>query len=300
MATAAPPVDRAVQPAPARLRTRRIRPSEILFGGVLIAALSFAFASLAVLLYQVFSQGWAMLDGQFLQSYTSRMPERAGIRAAVLGSVWVVGLVALIAFPLGVGAAVHLEEFAPKNRLTRFIEVNIANLAAVPSVVYGMLGLAAFVRFMGMGRSILAAALTLSLLVLPIIIVASREALRAVPSSIRQGGLALGATRWEAVRSLVLPAAFPGILTGTILALSRALGEAAPLIVVGAAAFIATDPRGVTDQFTVLPIQIFNWTNLPAAAFKDVAAAGIIVMMVLLLVLNGTAIFLRNKFSRKW
>jgi phosphate transport system permease protein len=153
---------------------------------------------------------------------------------------------------------------------------------------------------MGMGRSILAAALTLSLLVLPIIIVASREALRAVPSSIRQGGLALGATRWEAVRSLVLPAAFPGILTGTILALSRALGEAAPLIVVGAAAFIATDPRGVTDQFTVLPIQIFNWTNLPAAAFKDVAAAGIIVMMVLLLVLNGTAIFLRNKFSRKW
>ncbi len=296
--------DEIVEPRPAvaprPLARRRLRVDEVLFTAVLVAALAFALSALFVLLFQVVERGWPWLDAQFLSDYTSRFPKRAGIRAALLGSIWVLVLVALIAFPIGVGAAVHLEEFAPRNRLTRFIELNIANLAAVPSVVYGILGLAVFVRFMGMGRSILAAALTLSLLVLPIVIVASREALRAVPSSIRQGGLALGATRWEVVRNLVLPAAVPGILTGTILALSRGIGEAAPMILVGAAAFIAVDPSGPLDQFTVLPIQIFNWTGLPREEFRDVAAAGIILMLGVLLVMNGAAIFLRNKFSRKW
>jgi phosphate transport system permease protein len=288
----------AIPPRP--LARKRIDVAEVLFGLVLFASITVGMLSLGTLVWQVVARGAASVDLDFLINYTSRRPSHAGVRAAILGSLWVVGLVALIAFPIGVGAAIHLEEFAPRNRLTRMIEVNIANLAAVPSVVYGILGLAAFVRFMGMGRSIIAAALTLSLLVLPIIIVASREALRAVPAAIRQGGLALGATRWESVRTLVLPAAFPGILTGTILALSRAMGEAAPMIIVGAASFIAVDPHSITDAFTVLPIQIFNWTDMPQDAFRDVAAGGIIVLLVLLLVMNAAAIILRNRFSRKW
>ena len=283
-----------------QLARKKIRPSAVAFGGLMLASLLFGLVALGVLLWQVGSTGLGMLDWQFLTDYTSRRPSQAGIRAALLGSLWIVGLVALIAFPIGVGAAIYLEEFAPRNRTTRFVEVNIANLAAVPSVVYGILGLAAFVRFAGFGRSIIAAALTLSLLVLPIIIVSAREALRAVPSSIRQGGLALGATRWEAVRKLVLPAALPGILTGTILALSRAIGEAAPLILVGAAVFIAVDPGSVSDSFTALPIQIFNWTSMPQDAFREVAAAGIIVLVVALLLLNAVAIVLRNRFTRKW
>jgi phosphate transport system permease protein len=288
----------AIPPRP--LARKRIDVAELLFGLVLFASITVGMLALGTLVWQVVARGAASVDLDFLTNYTSRRPSHAGVRAAILGSLWVVGLVALIAFPVGVGAAIHLEEFAPRNRLTRMIEVNIANLAAVPSVVYGILGLAAFVRFMGMGRSIIAAALTLSLLVLPIIIVASREALRAVPAAIRQGGLALGATRWESVRTLVLPAAFPGILTGTILALSRAMGEAAPMIIVGAASFIAVDPHSITDAFTVLPIQIFNWTDMPQDAFRDVAAGGIIVLLVLLLVMNAAAIILRNRFSRKW
>jgi phosphate transport system permease protein len=282
------------------IQKKPFRPADMIFAAAMVVALSIGLIALGLLFWQVLSEGWSSLSWSFFTNYTSRNPEDAGIRAALLGSLWVLVLVAIIAFPIGVGASIYLEEFAPKNRLTRLIEVNIANLAAVPSVVYGILGLAAFVRFFGLGRSIIAAALTLSLLVLPIIIVASREALRAVPRSIREGGLALGATRWQTVRSQVLPAALPGVLTGTILALSRAIGEAAPMILVGAAAFIATDPSGLSSSFTVLPIQIFNWTSQPRPEFREIAAAGIIVLIALLLVLNLAAILLRNKFTRKW
>jgi phosphate transport system permease protein len=282
------------------IQKKPFRPADAIFAVAMVIALSIGLIALGLLFWQVLSEGWSSLSWSFFTNYTSRNPENAGIRAALLGSLWVLVLVAIIAFPIGVGASIYLEEFAPKNRLTRLIEVNIANLAAVPSVVYGILGLAAFVRFFGLGRSIIAAALTLSLLVLPIIIVASREALRAVPRSIREGGLALGATRWQTVRSQVLPAALPGVLTGTILALSRAIGEAAPMILVGAAAFIATDPSSLSSSFTVLPIQIFNWTAQPRPEFREIAAAGIIVLIALLLVLNLAAILLRNKFTRKW
>jgi phosphate transport system permease protein len=282
------------------IQKKPFRPADMIFAAAMVVALSIGLIALGLLFWQVLSEGWSSLSWSFITNYTSRNPEDAGIRAALLGSLWVLVLVAIIAFPIGVGASIYLEEFAPKNRLTRLIEVNIANLAAVPSVVYGILGLAAFVRFFGLGRSIIAAALTLSLLVLQIIIVASREALRAVPSSIREGGLALGATRWQTVRSQVLPAALPGVLTGTILALSRAIGEAAPMILVGAAAFIATDPSSLSSSFTVLPIQIFNWTAQPRPEFREIAAAGIIVLIALLLILNLAAILLRNKFTRKW
>jgi phosphate transport system permease protein len=290
----------AAAPPPRPLGRKRLRPADVVFASALVFALGFGMLALVVLLWQVLQQGLGSLSWDFFTSYTSRNAEDAGIRAALLGSLWVLVLVAVIAFPIGVGASIYLEEFARKNRFARLVDINIANLAAVPSVVYGILGLAAFVRFFGMGRSVIAAALTLSLLVLPIIIVASREALRAVPRSIREGGLALGATRWQTVRAQVLPAAMPGILTGTILALSRAIGEAAPMILIGAAAFIATDPSGLGSSFTVLPIQIFNWTSLPKEEFREIAAAGIIVLIGALLVLNGAAIFLRNKFSRKW
>lgn len=289
-------------PAPEHrpIQKKPFRPADWIFAAAMIIALSIGLIALGLLFWQVLEEGWSSLSWSFLTSYTSRNPEDAGIRAALLGTLWVLILVAIIAFPIGVGASVYLEEFARKNRVTRLIEVNISNLAAVPSVVYGILGLAAFVRFFGMGRSIIAAALTLSLLVLPIIIVASREALRAVPSSIREGGLALGATRWQTVRAQVLPAALPGILTGTILALSRAIGEAAPMILVGAATFIAVDPSGLGSSFTVLPIQIFNWTAQPREEFHQIAAAAIIVLIAVLLVLNLAAILLRNKFTRKW
>jgi phosphate transport system permease protein len=268
-----------------------------------IAALSatlFGLVVLAVLLFDILVDGLSQLDWQFLTSYTSRRAARAGILASLAGSIWLLVLVALISFPLGVGAGIYLEEYAPDNLLTRFIEINIANLAAVPSIIYGLLGLGVFVRLMQPitgGRSILAGALTLSLLILPVIIVSTREALRAIPSSLRQAGYALGATRWQVIREQIFPLALPGILTGTILALSRAIGETAPLIVVGALAYISFTPKGLQSQFTALPIQIFDWVSRPQTAFHANAASGIIVLMVLLLLMNATAIYLRNKFQ---
>lgn len=259
---------------------------------------------LAVLLFDVLVDGLPRLDWQFITSYSSRRASSAGILAPLIGSIWLLVLVALISFPLGVGAGIFLEEYATDNLLTRIIEINIANLAAVPSIIYGLLGLGVFVRWMypiTQGRSILAGALTLSLLILPIIIVATRESLRAIPNGLRQAGYALGATRWQVIREHIFPLALPGILTGTILALSRAVGETAPLIVVGALSYITFLPElsvtGLQSQFTALPIQIFDWVSRPQAAFQNNAAAGIIVLMALLLTMNATAIFLRNKFQ---
>jgi phosphate transport system permease protein len=254
---------------------------------------------LAALLFDIVRLGAGRLTWEFLDGFPSRFAARAGMKPALVGSIWTLGLTALIAFPLGVGTAVWLEEYAPASRLKAVIETNIANLAGVPSIVYGMLGLAVFVRYLGMGRSILAGALTLALLILPVIIIASQESIRAVPRSIRLGAYALGATRWEAIRYHVFPLALPGILTGTILALSRAIGEAAPLIVVGALAFVPFVPRSPADPFTVVPIQIFNWVGRPQAEFQELAAAASIVLLVLLLSMNAVAILLRNRYSRR-
>ncbi len=243
------------------------------------------------------------LNGAFLGNSPSRRAESAGIRTAILGSAWLVGLTALFAFPIGVGAAIYLEEYASQRWYNRLIQTNIANLAGVPSIIYGLLGLAIFVRALSgltHGRTLLSASLTMALLVLPLIIIPSQEAIRAVPRSLRQASLGLGATKWQTIRYHVLPAAFPGILTSTIIALSRAIGETAPLLVIGAAGYIAFSPNRLTDQFTVLPIQIFNWTGRPQDEFKQLAAAGIIVLLVVLLGMNAVAILLRQRFSKRW
>jgi phosphate transport system permease protein len=269
----------------------------MLFGLLSAVAIAIGLVTLGVLIADVIHDGWRALSWDFLTSYPSRRPEQAGILSALVGSFYILILVALIAFPLGVAAAIYLEEFAPQNRLTATIEINLSNLAAVPSIVYGLLGLGVFVRSFMLGRSLLAGALTLSLLVLPIIIIASREALRAVPPSIREAGLALGASQWQTVRLFVLPAAWPGILTGTILALARAIGETAPLITIGALTYVAFTPQSLFDPFTVLPIQIFNWISRPQPAFHERAAAGIIVLLAVLLLFNGLAIFLRARLQ---
>lgn len=254
---------------------------------------------LAVLLVDILRQGMGRLSLDFLTSYPSRFPERAGIKSALYGTMWTVSFTGLISFPLGVGAAIYLEEYAPRTWLTRVIETNIANLAGVPSIVYGVLGLAVFVRAMALGRSVLAGAATLALLILPIVIISSQEAIRAVPPSVREAGLGIGATKWQTLQSLVLPIAFPGILTGMILALSRAIGETAPLIMIGALTFIAFTPNTPLDEFTVLPIQIFNWAARPQAGFHELAAAGIIVLLIALLSMNALAIILRNKLRKQ-
>jgi phosphate transport system permease protein len=263
------------------------------------AATSVGVVLLAILLVDIMRQGMGRLSLEFLGNYPSRFPERAGIRSALFGTMWVVAFTGLFSFPLGVGTAIYLEEYAPRNWLTRVIETNIANLAGVPSIVYGVLGLAVFVRAMSMGRSVLAGAATLALLILPIVIISSQEAIRAVPPSIREAGFGVGATKWQALQHLVLPIAFPGILTGMILALSRAIGETAPLIMIGALTFIAFTPNTPLDEFTVLPIQIFNWAARPQAGFHELAAAGIIVLLVALLSMNAAAIILRNRLRKE-
>jgi phosphate transport system permease protein len=254
-----------------------------------------ALGALGALLYDVARDGLGRLSWQFLTSYPSRRAENAGILPALAGSVYVIGLTAMLAIPFGVAAAIHLEEYGGRGRLSRLIEINISNLAGVPSIIYGLLGLGLFVRLLGMGRSVLAGASILALLVLPVVILATREALRAVPKSLREASYALGATKWQTIWHQVLPAAAPGILTGLILALSRAVGETAPLITIGALTYVPFIPSDVWSPFTVLPIQIFNWVSRPQAAFAANAAAGIIVLLVLLLVMNGAAILLRDR-----
>jgi phosphate transport system permease protein len=272
----------------------------LVFQVALILCLLIGLLTLATLLVDVFAKGLPRLNGDFVSNLDSRLASRAGIRPALVGTAWLMVLVAVISFPVGVGAAVYLEEFAPKNRITTFLEVNIANLAGVPSIIYGLLGLAVFVRLMSLGRSILAGALTLVLLILPVIIVASREALRAVPDSIRQAALAVGATEWQTVWRQTLPAALPGTLTGLILGLSRAIGETAPLITLGALTYVNFVPAGPLDRFTAMPIQIFNWVSRPQSEYQNVAAAGIILLLGVLLAMNAFAIVLRNRYERKW
>lgn len=265
------------------------------------AATGVAVAVLAWLLLTILVDGLATLNWNFIVSYPSRKPEQAGILAALAGTVWVMGVVAAVSFPVGVGAGIYLEEFASDSWLTRLIEINISNLAGVPSIIYGLLGLAAFVRLLEPitgGRSVLSGALTLTLLILPVVIVATREALRAVSNSIRLAGLALGATPWQVAWNHVLPIAFPGILTGVILALSRAIGETASLIAIGALTFIPFLPEGLQSPFTVLPIQIYNWIGRPQDEFHAIAASGIIVLMAVLLLMNTLAIYLRNRFQK--
>jgi phosphate transport system permease protein len=254
---------------------------------------------LAVLLIDIVRTGAGRLSWDFLNQFPSRMVNRSGLKPAIYGSIFALVVTAVLAFPLGVGTAIWLEEYAPASRIKTILETNIANLAGVPSIVYGILGLALFVRYLAFGRSILAASFTLALLILPVVIIASQEAIKAVPSSIRLGAYALGSTRWEAVRYHVLPLALPGILTGTILALSRAIGEAAPLLLIGALAFLAFTPDSLMDPFTVVPIQIFNWVSKPQAGFHELAAAASIVLLALLLSMNAIAILLRNRYSRR-
>ena len=280
-----------------RLLLRRLRGGVFHYG--CLSATLFAIAVLAVLLVSVGAEGLGRVSWSFLNSYPSRFPEEAGIKSALFGTLWLMGLTALFAVPIGIGAAIYLEEFASRNWLTKVIETNINNLAGVPSIIYGLLGLTLFVRVMEFGRSVLAGSLTMSLLVLPIIIVAAREGLRAVPPSIRDAALAVGATPWQSVRFQVLAPAMPMMLTGVILALSRAIGETAPLIMIGALTYVAFVPDGPLSPFTVLPIQIFNWTSRPQVEFARTAAAGIVVLLGVLLTMNAIAITLRGYFERK-
>lgn len=286
--------------APDRFAARRARRkglARVSSIGFLLAA-GVGIVALLVLLVDVWGDGAAWLSVDFLTSFPSRFAARAGIKAALLGSLWLLGFTTLFSFPLGVATAIWLEEYAPRNAWTQFVQMNIANLAAVPSIVYGILGLAVFVRALALGGSVLAGALTLTLLILPVIIIAAQEAIRAVPNSIRLGAYALGATRWQTTQRQVLPIALPGILTGTILALSRAIGETAPLIMIGALAFVPFAPDGPMDSFTVLPIQIFNWISRPQADFHGLAAAGILVLLVVLLAFNLIAVLLRNRYTK--
>ncbi|MEM2786367.1 MAG: phosphate ABC transporter permease PstA [Candidatus Nitrosotenuis sp.] len=279
------------------MKKRKVK--EQFFYLVCLSAAAVGILMLFLLLYDVFRDGASRLSIEFLTSAPSRFAEKAGIMPALFGTFWVIGITSVIAIPIGIGAAIYLEEFGRKNRLSAFIQMNIANLAGVPSIVYGLLGLALFVRWMMLDRSVISGALTMSLVILPIVIIASQEALRAVPPSYREASYALGANTWQTIRRAVLPSALPGILTGVILSISRAIGETAPLIMIGALTYIASTPTNLKDPFTALPIQIFNWASRPQEAFHQNAAAGIIVLLVVLLVFNSVAIILRNIQKRK-
>ena len=292
-------------PASIVARNRRLALRQNVGRAFLVTALCATLSGivvLAILLLTTAGDGLGRLSWDFINSYPSRFADQAGIKSALWGTLWMMFFTALFAVPVGIAAAIYLEEFAPRNWITKVIETNINNLAGVPSIIYGLLGLAVFVRAMDLGRVVLAGSLTMGLLILPIIIVAAREGLRAVPPSIREASLGLGASKWQTVWHQVLPPAIPSMLTGVILALSRAIGETAPLIPVGALTFVAFTPNSPFDQFTVLPIQIFNWVSRPQAEFQETAAAGIIVLMVVLLTMNAFAIALRNYFEgkRRW
>ncbi|MEK7353144.1 MAG: phosphate ABC transporter permease PstA [Chloroflexota bacterium] len=279
------------------LKTRQARGS--LFSALFLGATLTGILVLVVLVADVFKDGAGWLDWQFITSYPSRKPAEAGLLSALFGTLWIMVMTALFSLPIGIGTAIYLEEYAPDNRLQRLIQTNINNLAGVPSIVYGLLGLSFFVQALAMGRSILAGALTLTLMSLPVIIIAAQEAIRSVPEGHRLGAFALGATRWQVVRNIVLPSALPGILTGTILAMSRAIGEAAPMIAISALVYLTFIPSSPLDRFTVLPIQIFNWVSRPQEDFQHLAAAGIIVLLVVLLSMNAAAILLRNRYQKR-
>ncbi|MGE8037461.1 phosphate ABC transporter, permease protein PstA [Lysinibacillus sp. KCTC 33748] len=263
-------------------------------------ATTFALVTLVILLYRIVTQGVDYLSIDFLTNFASRFADKAGIKAALIGSLWLMAVVAPVSIILGVGTAIYLEEYAKKNRLNDFIRMNISNLAGVPSIVFGLLGLTIFVRMLGLGKSVLAAGFTMSLLILPVIIVAAQEAIRAVPNEQREASYGMGATKWQTIVHVVLPAAIPGILTGSILAMSRAIGETAPLVVIGIPVILQFLPNGLLSQFTALPMQIYDWAKRPQEAFQYVAAAGILVLMTVLLLMNSIAIFIRNKFQKRY
>ena len=273
--------------------------ADLLFQFASMATLVIAMAALAALIFDIVSDGGPRLSLAFLTNIASRNAANAGVYHALMGSIWVIALTGALALPVGVAAAIYLEEYGSRSRMARFIELNIANLAAVPSIIYGLLGLGLFVRWMAMGQSVLAGAATLALLALPVVILSTREALRTVPSTIREGSYALGATKWQTIWHQVLPMALPGVLTGLILALSRAIGETAPLITIGALTYIPFAPDSVWSKFTVLPIQIFNWVSRPQADFKANAAAGILVLLALLLSMNAIAVVVRDRYQRR-
>ena len=259
----------------------------------------FALAILAVLLIDIFLRGVGRINWGFFRNLPSRHAERSGIMTALAGMLSLLFFTIIIALPIGVLAGVYLQEYGKKSRLASFIEINIANLAGVPSVIYGILGLTLFVRILKFGNSLIAGALTLALLILPIIIVATREAIKAVPDSLREASYGMGATKWQTTSRVVVPSALGGILTGIILAVSRAIGETAPLLVIGALVYVPFIPENPKDQFTTLPIQIFNWTSRPQAEFVVNAAAGIIILLLITFLLNGIAIYIRNKWYKK-
>ena len=304
----------------ARRRNRMLR--DKLFVWLCLAVTLLSIIVLATLLISILVQGLQFLNLNFLTSYPSRFPDKAGFKGALWGSLWLCAICGLVALPLGVGAAVYLEEFAPKNRVTTFIRLNISNLAGVPSIVYGIIGLTAFGYMFWLfgsptdpwrefgspesffyfripfGGCVLAGGLTLMIVILPIVIIASQEALRAVPDSLREGALATGATRWQMVQRMTLPAAMPGIMTGVILAMSRAIGEAAPLLVVGGFLFVTFTPQNLMDDFAAMPLQIYNWASRPQSDFHNVAASGIIVLLAVLLSFNALAVFIRQKLQK--
>ncbi|MBA3648515.1 MAG: phosphate ABC transporter permease PstA [Chitinophagales bacterium] len=274
------------------------RTKNVLFQVFALMGLLFAVIVLVLLLINVIKDGAGRISSEFLTSYPSRNPKNAGIIAGLAGTLYMVIITALISIPIGIGAAIYLEEYGKKNRIGKLIEINIANLAGVPSIVYGLLGLGLFVRFFSLERSLIAGALTMSLLIMPTIVIATREAIKAVPGGIREASYAVGATKWQTIWHHLIPISFPSILTGIILAISRAIGETAPLITIGALTYVTFLPSNLKSPFTILPIQIYNWVSRPQAGFHEDAAAGIIVLLVFTLLLNSIAIILRNRFSR--
>ncbi|MGM0932376.1 MAG: phosphate ABC transporter permease PstA [Bacteroidota bacterium] len=279
------------------IKANRLKDQIFKFWGIACTLLGLVL--LAIFIGSILIDGLQRIDWDFITSLPSRKAERAGIFTALMGSVWVLVLTTIIALPLGIAAAIYLEEYAKKGRLSSLLEVNISNLAGVPSIIYGLLGLEIFVRVLEMGSSVLAGSFTLALLILPIVIVSTREAIKAVPQSVRDGSFALGASKWQTVARQLLPASFGGILTGVILALSRAVGETAPLIVIGALAYVPFAPESPMDEFSVLPIQIFNWISRPQQGFEVNAAAAIIILLLITFLMNGVAVFFRNKWQKK-
>ncbi|KAA0275576.1 MAG: phosphate ABC transporter permease PstA [Acidobacteria bacterium] len=273
-----------------------------IFGALLFLAVIIALAGLALLVGDNLVKGWPRLTPELLGNGTSSLPDNAGLHSAIIGTLWIMAFVILFIVPIGIGSALYLEEYASgESRLARAVEVNIQNLAAVPSIIYGLLGLAFIARGpLSLGFTVLTASITLALLVLPVVVLVAREAIRAVPPSIREGSLALGATRWQTTRKQVLPAAIPGIATGVILAISRAIGETAPLIPLGAATFVTYDPSGPMSGFTAMPLVIFNWVKQPQPEFQVLAAAGIVVLLAVLIAMNSFAIWLRNRYEQRW
>lgn len=291
---------RFIDPASVSKRMDGRKITNTVFKTLFFMATLVALLVLGILFYRILSQGLGFLSLDFFQNFASRFPEKAGIKAALVGSLWLMAVVAPVSMFLGIGTAIYLEEYAKKNRVNDFIRMNISNLAGVPSVVFGLLGLTIFVRALALGNSILAAGFTMSLLILPVIIVAAQEAIRAVPQHVREASYGMGATKWQTITRVVLPSAIPGILTGSILALSRAIGETAPLIVIGVPVIIQFLPSGVMDTFTALPMQIYDWAKRPQADFQQVASAGIIVLMAFLLLMNSIAVLIRNKFQKRY